>query len=252
MSYAGTALLVACAVVAATPRAAAADEITVYTARALATVLAEIGSEFERATGHRLTVVSDLPTGFLRRVQAGERFDLLISGSVTVDAWIREGRLVASTRTDIARSAIGVEVRAGSPKPDISTVEAFTRAVLNAKSIAYLKVGSGVYLDSLFDRLGIRDAVQAKATRPDTDIVSELVAKGEIELGMTVITQILTTPGVELVGPLPAEVQSHVTFAAAVSTRSTVKDAVNELIVFLKSPRATAVMKVQGMEPRQP
>jgi molybdate transport system substrate-binding protein len=124
--------------------------------------------------------------------------------------------------------------------------------VLNAKSIAYLKVGSGVYLDSLFDRLGIRDAVQAKATRPDTDIVSELVAKGEIELGMTVITQILTTPGVELVGPLPAEVQSHVTFAAAVSTRSTVKDAVNELIVFLKSPRATAVMKVQGMEPRQP
>jgi ABC-type molybdate transport system substrate-binding protein len=86
MSYAGTALLVACAVVAATPRAAAADEITVYTARALATVLAEIGSEFERATGHRLTVVSDLPTGFLRRVQAGERFDLLISGSVTVDS----------------------------------------------------------------------------------------------------------------------------------------------------------------------
>jgi molybdate transport system substrate-binding protein len=246
------AVVLAGAVVATTPHAATADEIKVFTARALATVLAEIGGEFERATGHRLTVVSDLPTGFLRRVQAGERFDLLISGSVPVDEWIREGRLVANTRTDIARSGIGVEVRAGSPKPDISTVETFTRALLNARSIAYLKVGSGIYLDGLFDRLGIFDAIKAKTTRPDTDIVSELVAKGEIELGMTVITQILTTPGVELVGPLPREVQSHVTFAAAVGAGSTVRAAASELIAFLKSPRAIAVLKVQGMEPRHP
>jgi len=246
------AVALAAALVVAAPRTATADEIRVFTARALATVLVEIGSEFERATGHRLTVVSDLPTGFLRRLQAGERFDLLISGSDPVDEWIREGRLVANTRTDIARSGIGVQVRAGSRKPDISTVAAFTRAVLDAKSIAYLKVGSGIYLDGLFERLGIRDALKAKTTRPDTDIVSELVAKGEIELGMTVITQILTTPGVELVGPLPHEVQSHVTFAAAVGAGSTVKGAASELITFLKSPRAMAVMKVQGMEPRQP
>ena len=177
------AVVLAGAVVAATPRAATAEEIKVFTARALATVLAEIGGEFERATGHRLAVVSDLPTGFLRRVQAGERFDLLISGSAPVDEWIREGRLIASTRTDIARSGIGVEVRAGSPKPDISTVDAFTRALLNARSIAYLKVGSGIYLDGLFARLGIRDALEAKTTRPDTDIVSELVAKGRSSSG---------------------------------------------------------------------
>jgi molybdate transport system substrate-binding protein len=241
---------VAVAVALANPTAATADEIKVFTARALATVLADVGGEFERATGHKLIVVSDLPTGFLRRVNAGERFDLMISGSVPIDEWIRDGKLVALTRTDVARSGIGVEVRAGSPKPDISTVDRFTRALLNAKSIAYLRVGSGVYLEGLLQRLGIDDAIRSKVTRPDSDIVSELVAKGEVELGMTVITQILTTPGVELVGPLPHEVQSYVTFVAAVGAASNGRDAANELIQFLKSPRAIAVIKSQGMEPR--
>jgi molybdate transport system substrate-binding protein len=241
------------AVLAATlgsPARASAAEITVFTARAIATVLAEVGGEFERATGHTLIVVSDLPTGFLRRVNAGEHFDLLISGSTPVDEWIRDGRLVATTRTDVARSGIGVEVRAGSPKPDISTVEAFTRALVNAKSIAYLRVGSGIYLEGLIERLGLSDAIRSKVTRPDADVVSELVAKGDIELGMTVITQILTTPGVDLVGPLPADVQSYVTFVAAVGAASNVKEPARELIRFLQTPRAVAVIKAQGMEPR--
>jgi len=241
---------VAIVIALANPRVGTAAEIKIFTARALATVLAEIGGEFERATGHKLIVISDLPTGFLRRVNAGEHFDVLISGSVPVDEWVRDGRLVARTRTDLARSGIGVEVRAGSPKPDISTVEAFKRALLNARSIAYLKVGSGVYLDGLFQRLGIDNAIRSKVTRPDTDIVSELVAKGEVELGMTVITQILTTPGVDLVGPLPGEVQSYVTFVAAVGAESNVKGAASELIEFLKGPRAITVIKTQGMEPR--
>ena len=117
-------------------RAAAQDcgEIRVWTARALATVLAEVGSQFEKATGCRLNVTSDLPGAFVRRANAGERFDLLISVSATVDAWISEGRIIASTRTDIAQSGIGVAVRAGAPKPDISSVDAFKRALLEAKS----------------------------------------------------------------------------------------------------------------------
>ena len=245
-------IVVAAAIVVslANPLVATAAEIKIFTARAIATVLAEIGGEFERATGHRLIVISDLPTGFLRRVTAGEHFDVLISGSVPVDEWIRDGRLIAMTRTDLARSGIGVEVRAGSPKPDISTVAAFKRALLNARSIAYLRVGSGVYLDGLLQRLGIDNAIRSKVTRPDSDIVSELVAKGEVELGMTVITQILTTPGVDLVGPLPGEVQSYVTFVAAIGAESNVKGAAHELIEFLKGPRAIAVIKTQGMEPR--
>jgi molybdate transport system substrate-binding protein len=228
---------------------ATAAEITVWTSRAIATVLAEIGGEFERATGHRLVITTDLPPGFLRRAQAGEPFDLLITGSAPMDEWIRDGRIAANTRTDVARSSIGVEVRAGSPKPDISTVDAFKRALLNAKSIAFLKVGSGIHLEGVVARLGISEAIESRTIRPDADIVSELVAKGEAEIGMVVVTQIVTTPGVDLVGPLPSELQSYVTFVAGISSESKASDAVRQLIQFLLGDRAAAVITSQGMEP---
>jgi molybdate transport system substrate-binding protein len=231
------------------PVIATAEEIKVWTSRAIATVLAEIGGEFERSTGHTLTVSSDLPDAFLRRTNAGEPFDILISGSSPVDEWIKGGKLVAQTRTVIARSGIGVAVRTGARKPDISSVDAFKRALLDAKSIAFLRVGSGIYVAGLVERLGIAEAIKPKITRPESDIVSELVARGEVELGMVVITQILTTPGVALVGPLPPEIQSYVTFTAGVSGASKVPDAAKELIKFLTGPTALPVIKAQGMEP---
>jgi molybdate transport system substrate-binding protein len=242
-------LAVALSIVSAAPVEARADEIRIWTARALATVLAEVGSDFERATGHKLVVSSDLPPAFLRRAEAGEPFDLLISGSSPVDEWIRDGRVLKETRTEIARSGIGVEVKAGAPKPDLTSVDAFKRALLDAKSIAYLRVGSGIYLADLFQRLGIADAIRSKVTRPESDIVSELVAKGDVELGMTVITQILTTPGVQLAGPLPPEIQSYITFVAAVSSTAKVPDAARQLIAFLKEPAAITVITTQGMQP---
>jgi molybdate transport system substrate-binding protein len=123
------------------------------------------------------------------------------------------------------------------------------RALLDAKSIAYLRVGSGIYVASLLDRLGIAEAIKSKVTRPESDIASELVAKGEVELGMVVITQILTTPGVDLVGPLPPEMQSYVVFTAGVCASSKMSDAAMDLIKFLTGPIATPVIKAQGMEP---
>ena len=233
----------------AQPNPANAAEIRVWAARAIATVLAAIGPQFERATGHKLIVSSDLPPAFARRANAGEPFDILISGSSPVDEWIKDGKLIAETRTDIARSGIGVEVRAGARKPDISSVEAFKRALLDAKSIAYLRVGSGIYVNGLLERLGIAEAIKSKVTRPESDIVSELVAKGEVELGLVVITQILTTAGVDLVGPLPLEIQSYVVFTAGVSAKSTAPDAAKQLIKFLTGPRALPVIRAQGMEP---
>ena len=195
----------------AQPINANAAEIKVWAARAMSTVLAEIGLEFERTTGHKLKVISDLPPAFARRAQAGEQFDILMSGSATVEEWTKAGRIIAETRNDIARSGIGVGVRAGARKPDIRSVEAFKRALLDASSIAYLKVGSGIYIDSLVERFGIAGAIKSKVVRPESDIVSELVAKGEVELGLVVITQILTTPGVELVGhPAGNTVLRHV------------------------------------------
>jgi molybdate transport system substrate-binding protein len=224
-------------------------EIKVWTARAIATVLAEVGPQFERTTVHKLTISSDLPAAFARRANAGEPFDILISGSAPVDEWIKAGKIIAETRTDIARSGIGVEVRAGARKPDIGSVEAFKRALIDAKSIAYLRAGSGIYVAGLLERLGIAEAIKSKVMRPESDIVSELVAKGEVELGMVVITQILTTPGVELVGPLPPELQSYVTFTAGISANSKVPEAARQLIKFLTGPTATPVIRAQGMEP---
>ncbi|HVF28544.1 MAG TPA: molybdate ABC transporter substrate-binding protein [Pyrinomonadaceae bacterium] len=224
--------------------------IKVLTTRAIATVLDETGADFEQTTGYKLNVTTDIAIRMVRRIRAGESFDVLVASPEQIGALIKEGKIIAETRTNIARSGIGVEVRAGSPKPDISSVEAFKRALLNAKSIAYLKEGqSGIYLAAIIERLGLTEALKSKIVRPDTDSVSELVAKGEVELGLVVITQILTTRGVELVGPLPPELQSHIVFAAGVSTDSRAPAAAKELIKFLTGPRAFAVMRSQGMEP---
>ncbi len=240
---------VALTFILAQPVIANAAEIKVWTARAIATVLAEVGPQFERTTGHKLTISTDLSSAFVRRANAGEPFDIMITGAPPLDGLIKDGKIIVKTRTSIARSGIGVEVRAGAPKPDISSVEAFKRALLDAKSIAYLKVGGGIYVAGLLERLGIAEAIKSKVTRPESDIVSELVAKGEVELGMVVITQILTTPGVDLVGPLPPEIQSYVVFTAGVSANSKVPDAAKQLIKFLTGPTAIPVIRAQGMEP---
>ena len=225
-----------------------AAEITIWTARAIATVLTEIGPEFERTTGHKLAVSSDLSSGFARRIRNGESFDVVISGASAVDDWIRDGKVVAESRREIARSGTGVGVRAGARKPDIDSVESFKRTLLEARSIGFLRVGSGVHVAALLEKLGIDDAVRSKVVQPDSDIVSELVAKGEVELGIVVTTQILTTPGVELVGPLPPEIQYYHAFAGGISARSRVPEAAKQLLKFLSEPIATRVINSQGME----
>ena len=231
------------------PALANAAEIHVWTARAIATVLAEIGPQFERTTGHRLNVYSGLPDDFQSRANAGDLCYIIVSGSAPVARWIREGRLVAETRTDIARSGVGVAVRSGARKPDIRSVESLKQSLLDAKSIAYLRMGSGLHVADVLARLGIAETIKSKVTRPESDIVSELVAKNEVELAMVVITQILTTPGVELVGPLPPEIQSYVAFTGAVATNSRAPEAARELMKFLTGATAAPVIGAQGMEP---
>src|SRR5216684_7592256 len=226
--------------------AANAADVKIFTSRAIATVLDKIGPEFERTTGHKLNVISGFGPIFVKQINAGESFDILVSLTSTIDGLVKGGKIIADTRTNLVRSGEGVEVCAGAPKPDISSVEAFKRALLNAKSVGYLRVGG---VPQLVDRLGIADTIKSKVTIPDTDIVSELVAKGELELGVVVVTQILTTPGVELVGPLPPEIQFYTVFTAGVSAGSKAPDAARDLIKFLTGPTAIPVIKAQGMEP---
>jgi molybdate transport system substrate-binding protein len=228
--------------------AATAAELKVFTSRAIATVLDKIGAEFERTTGHKLNLISGFSPDFVKQINAGEPFDVVVSPPRTIDGLIKDGKVIADTRTNLVRSGIGVGVRAGAPKPDISSVEAFKRALLNAKSIGYLPTGA---VQQLVDRLGIADAIKSKVTIPASDIVSELVAKGELELGVVVITQILTTPGVELVGPVPPEIQIYTVFTAGVSANSKAPGEARDLIKFLTGPTAVPVIKSQGMEPAE-
>jgi len=227
--------------------AASGAELKVFTARAGTTVLEKIGPEFERATGHKLHVISGYGPAFVTRINGGEAFDILISGAAPIDGLIKNGKISSDTRTNLMKSGMGVEVRAGAPKPDISSVETFKRALLEAKSIGYLKTVNRV--EQLVERLGLADSIKSKITVPDTDIVSELVAKGELELGIVVTTQIMTTSGVEFVGPLPPSIQYYIQFVAGISADSKAPDAARELLKFLNGPVAIPVLKSQGLEP---
>jgi molybdate transport system substrate-binding protein len=230
--------------------AATGAELRILTPRAIWTVLNEIGPQFEQSSGYKLNVVTEIAATLVKRINDGEKFDIFVGPPAQINQLIQNGKITAESRTPIAKSGIGVEVRAGAPKPDISSVEAFKRALINAKSVGFLKEGaSGVYLAGVLDRLGIAEAIKSKVIRPETDIVSELVAKGEIELGMVVITQILTTPGVELVGPIPQEIQSYVSWSGGVSANSAAPEMAKELLKFLTGPAAAPVLKTQGMEP---
>jgi molybdate transport system substrate-binding protein len=240
---------VAAALLAAGATADAA-EIKIMAPRAVWTILNVAGPEFERATGHKLNVSVDLAAVVVGRVNTGEAFDIAVAAPAQIDGLVKAGKLIADTRTDLTRAGIGVEVRKGAPKPDISTVEAFKRAMLAAKSIGYLKIGtSGQMVAAMLERIGLTEAVKSKLTLPENDVVSEMVAEGKIEIGMVNISQILTTPGVDLVGPLPSELQSYIVFSAGVSQSSKAPDAARDLLKFLKSPAAVTVMKAQGMEP---
>jgi molybdate transport system substrate-binding protein len=221
-------------------------ELKIFAPRAIWTVLTASGPEFEKNSGHSLNVSTGLSSEFVRRINAGETFDVIAAPPAALDGLINSGKVAADSKTNLARSAYGVAIRAGALKPDISSVEAFRRALLNAKSITYLPVPG---VPQMIERLGLKDAIASKVTIPNTDISSELVAKGEVELGIIAITQTFTTPGVELVGPLPAEIQFYTNFGGAVSATSKAPDASRDLLKFLKGPTALQIIKAQGMEP---
>jgi molybdate transport system substrate-binding protein len=233
--------------------AAEAAEIKVFALQSPQIVINEVGADFERSTGHKITQLlrrTDMPPEATRRIDAGETFDVAFVLPPMMDQLIKEGKIVAATRTHFLRIGIGVAVRAGASKPDILSVEAFKRALLNAKSIAYLEGGtSGPYLASLVERLGIAAELLPKTKRPETDIVGDLVARGEAEIGVTAISTLMATRGVEVVGPLPPEIQSYVLFEAGISANSIEPDAGRDLIKFLTGPAAVRVMKSNGMEP---
>jgi len=245
--------LMAFAISAFSAGSAAAAEIRVLALQSPQIVMAEVGAEFERKTGHTLTQLlrrTDMPPEANRRIDSGEAFDVAFVLPPMMDLLITQGKIVAKTRTHFLRIGIGVAVRAGAVKPDISSVDAIKRALLNAKTIAYLQGGtSGPYLAALIERLGISRELQPKTLRPEMDIVGDLVARGEADIGLTAISTLLATPGIEVVGPLPQEIQSYVYFEGGIATNASAPDAARALFKFLTERSTVGVIKSKGMEP---
>jgi molybdate transport system substrate-binding protein len=244
------AALLAFPLVAASTRAAEGAELKIFGSRVTKMVMGDLGSQFEQASGYKPLVITDVAAVMKRRIESGEPFDLAVLVDFQTDDLIRSGKLLPDTRADVMKAGIGVAVKRGAPKPDIGTVEAFKRTLLEAKSITYLKEGaSTIYLDRLFAQLGIAEALRAKTVKPETETVSERVAQGEVELGIIVIPNILSVAGAELVGPLPRELQSYIVFTAAVSAQSAHQQAARDLIKLLTSPATVPLLKAKGMEP---
>jgi len=229
---------------------ASSAEIKVLGTQSIQIIWNDVGPIFERSTGHKVTLTANLATATKKLIDAGERFDVAIATPPVIDQLIKEGKIIAATRTDVVRQGIGVAVRAGAPKPDIGTTEAVKRALLNAKSVAYLKTGAtGQYMAQLVRRFGIAEQLQAKTLLPETDIVGPMVARGEAELGLAGVATLIATSGVDVVGPLPAEIQFYGIFTGGISARGMSSDAGKEFIKFLTGPAAISVIKAKGMEP---
>jgi molybdate transport system substrate-binding protein len=233
----------------------AADEIRVMTSGAFTAAYLELAPGFERATGHRIvteaTSMGTGPTGITARLERGEAIDVVIVSDGDLERLTAAGRVRRGTRVDLARSGIGMAVRRGAPRPDISSVDALKQTLLNAKSIAYSASVSGAYLSTeLFQRLGIADRVLPKSRRIEGgERVGAVVARGEAEIGFQQISELLPVDGIDFVGPLPAEVQLVTIFCAGVATASMHAAVAKSFIEFLASPTAAATIRKTSLEP---
>ena len=233
---------------------ATAEDITVMTSGGFTAAYLELLPQFERIAKERLvTAATTMGTGtaFIpSRLQRGEPADVVIVADDSLVQMIKDGLVLSDSRVELARSNIGMAVRAGAPKPDISSVAAFKATLLQAKSIAYSASVSGVYLTTeVFQRLGIADQVLSKSRRIDTERVGAVVARGEAEIGFQQIAELLPVPGIDYVGPLPPEVQRTTVFSAGIVAKSQNVNAARALIRFLASPAATGAITKSGMEP---
>jgi molybdate transport system substrate-binding protein len=230
---------------------ASAAEITVISSNALKTTLEQLAPAFEKATEHKLIFTWGAAVPLKADIEKGATFDLAVLTTAAIDDLIGQGKLVAASRAALANSGAGIAVRRGAPKPDVSTVDAFKNALLNAKSVAYVEQGgTGIYLKALLQRLGIADALKDKLKLlPPENPAANAVANGEAEIGMTQISEILPYAGAELVGPFPQEIQLTTSFAAAVATNARQPEAAEALIKFLTAPSAAPVFKAKGLGP---
>jgi molybdate transport system substrate-binding protein len=228
-----------------------AAELKVLTTGAMRSVVLALVPQFE-SQGHKVTVENDTAGALVKRVEAGDAFDVAIITPGAIDALIEKGKIATGTRANLARVGIGVVVKEGAPKPDIGNVEAFKQALLNAKTVAYIDPASGgssgIYIDGLLGKLGIADAIKPKAKLKRGGLVAEFVASGEAEVAVGQISELMTVKGVAVVGPLPADIQNYTTYAVGLGAAAKDAAAAKAFIEVLRGPAAAAVLREKGME----
>jgi len=237
--------------------AAQAAEIKVLIAFPFRVVIEDLAPKFERATGHNLAITFATLGAIVKRVQDGETTDVVVVPRQGIDSLVKGGKAAASNVTVIARTGIGVAVRKGAPKPDISSPEALKRTLLAAKSITYSNPAdggaSGIHFAKVLERLGIANEMRPKTVlaKPG-DETGVLVANGKVEIGVHHLQVLLPIAGIEIVGPLPGDLQDTLIFEAAIMNGSKSAEASKALLEFLRTPEAAAVIKARGMEPATP
>lgn len=230
--------------------AANAADVKVMSGAGMRGAFGEIVPQFERATGHKIAIQYGGGGALRKQIEAGEAFDLVIIDSAEVDELIKQGKIAGNTRADIVRGVIGVAVREGAPKPDISSVDAIKKTLLNVKSFTYAPDSPyGRHLSQAFDRFGIAEQLKAKTKPNALARIPEVLAAGEVELAIAGIPTLLSVKGVQIVGPLPGELQSAFVNTAGVSATAKEPDAAKALIKYLATPEAASVIRAKGLEP---
>ena len=236
---------------AALAGAAQAADIKVLSAGAFKPVLVAMAPAFEQRTGHKLVIDNDTAGGLVRRIGAGEAFDVVVAPPSALAQMVQAGKVSGASPRALARVAIGVAVKGGAPLPDISTVAAFQKALHSARAVAYIDPAaggsSGIYLSQLFERWGLTPMVRAKAVLVPGGLVAARLVTGEADLAIHQISEILAVPGVTLVGPLPAEVQNYTVYSAVAAASPGDANAVRALLEWLASDAAGPVLAAKGM-----
>jgi molybdate transport system substrate-binding protein len=244
-----SAVRLAVAMVLTWPVAAPAADLEVLCSNGFRAVMEELAPQFERATHHKVIVRYGLAARLRQQIESGDAFDLAILTPAAIDDLITERKVAPQSRTILAQSGLGIAIRAGAHKPDITTVDAFTRSLLRAKSIAYAKEGaSGVAFAALIQRLGIADDLKAKSRLTATgEEVGQAVVSGDVELGVLPVSEILPIRGAELLGAFPADAQSYIVMVAAIGARAKASQAARDFVEFIMAPSALPVINAKGM-----
>src|SRR6476646_2501107 len=245
-----TASIIAAAAASLLSAELTAAEINVISTQATQEAYLELVAQFEKASGHKVKTLFNGTLNVQKRLADGEPYDLIIMAGPAIDEQIKLGRAAAGSRVDLAKSGTGLSVRRGAPKPDIGSADALKKTLLAAKSIGYSTGPSGLYMLSVFEKLGIADQVKGKLRQtPSGVFVGTLIANGEAQVGFQQISELVHFGGIDYVGPLPGDLQRMTTFSAGVHSGAKERDAAKALVKFLTAPAAAPVIRKHGLEP---